>query len=122
MIRDWEIIRAVLVRLENSNTPNAVVDANDFPELQNQEVAYNMRLLRDAGIIKAVIVESNFPDGKIGTAYATELTNNGHDLLDTMRSDTLWNKIKEKFESKGLEMTFELVLSAGKSLGEAILN
>jgi hypothetical protein len=32
MVRDWEIIREILVRLESIETPNAFVNANNFPE------------------------------------------------------------------------------------------
>ena len=43
MKRDWDIIRAVLLRLEEDSRANAVVNANAFgPAFAEQEVAYNL--------------------------------------------------------------------------------
>ncbi len=100
MIRNWGIIRAILVRLEDSKTPNAILNANEFPDYSEQEVAYNMRLLSEAGFIKANILESGIGDGKICSALARHLENAGHELLDTIRNDSVWEEIKDKFETK----------------------
>ncbi len=40
---------------------------------------------------------------------ATRLTWTGHEFLDATRSDTVWNKTKETFTTKGLDMTFETI-------------
>ena len=120
MKRNWEIIRTILTRLEDSETPNTVVNANqfDYPE---QEVAYNIRLLKESGFIVANIAESHTGDGHINSALARSMTNSGHELLDTIRNDNLWGKIKEKFKSNGVEMTFYLVLTVGKTIAQSLL-
>lgn len=41
------------------------------------------------------------------------LTMTGHDLLDTMRSKPVWEKVKETAQSKGIELTFEAVKMRG---------
>ncbi|MGH8497285.1 MAG: DUF2513 domain-containing protein [Methylococcales bacterium] len=86
-----------------------------------QEVAYNMRLLSEAGYIKAIIVESSEGVGLIVAAIATRLTNPGHELLDTIRAESVWGKIKDTFKAKGVEMTFDLVISLGKKIAESLL-
>lgn len=43
---------------------------------------------------------------------AIRLTWQGHEFLDSIRNDTVWNKTKDSFVSKGVSMTFELVKSA----------
>lgn len=121
MVKNWTIIRAVLLRLEAAKTPNTALDAKNFEGFSEQEVAYNMRLLNDAGYIKANILESSSGDGHIGAALARSLTNSGHELLDTIRNDTVWGKVQDTFKSKGIEMTFDLVIAAGKKIMEQIL-
>jgi hypothetical protein len=121
MIRNWEIIRQILLRLESTNTPNAYVDANSFDGYPEQEIAYNMRLLSEKGYIEAQIKSSSTGDGRINKAQASRLTNAGHDLLDTMRNETVWNKVKEKFTSNGIDMTFDLVANIGKKIIEAMI-
>lgn len=121
MIRNWIVIRAILIKLEAANTPNTVLNAKDLAPFDEQEVAYNMRLLSEAGYIKANILESKSGDGRIPAALARSLTNSGHELLDTIRSDTVWGKIQDKFKANGVEMTFDLVLFSGKKIMENLL-
>ena len=122
MKRDWTIIRAILLELEESATPNTVVNADKLAPFDEQEVAYNMRLLKESGYITANIIESSDGDGRIATAFARRLTNSGHELLDTIRSDTVWGKIQDKFKSSGVDMTFDLVIMAGKRIMESLLS
>jgi len=121
MKRDWEIIRQILLRLEEKASPNGTISMEVFGNFEPQDVGYNMRLLSEAGYIDAQILNTSDGSGKIGLAIAKSLTNEGHDLLDTIRSNTVWEKIKEKFESKGIDMTFELVMSVGKRVMENLL-
>ncbi len=55
MIKNWTIIREILLKLEAANTPNTVLDSKNLPPYPEQEVAYNMRLLVDAGYVKGII-------------------------------------------------------------------
>ncbi|SEM10377.1 Hypothetical protein SAMN05518845_11684 [Variovorax sp. YR750] len=122
MIKNWSIIRAILLRLEAASTANTALNAHQLPEYPEQEVAYNMRLLSEAGYIKADILESKSGDGRIAAAIARGLTNSGHDLLDTIRNDTVWAKIQETFKAKSIDMTFDLVITVGKRIMESLLS
>lgn len=121
MKRDWEIIRAILLKLEDAPTANTNLTPEKVSEFPAQEVAYNMRLLDQAGYVKGKFLESKSGDGAIAAAIVLHMTNAGHELLDTIRSDTVWEKTKDTFKSKGLEMTFDLVLAVGKRIMEAML-
>ena len=81
-----------------------------------------MRLLSEAGYIEAKIQNLNDGSGRIGIALATKMTNSGHNLLDTIRNETVWRKIKDKFSTSGIDMTFDLVITAGKKIMEAMLS
>jgi len=37
----------------------------------------------------------------------------GHDLLDTMRSTRIWEKIKATAKTKGIELTFDAIKALG---------
>lgn len=122
MVKNWTIIREILLKLEAASTPNTVLDAKNLAPFDEQEVAYNMRLLVDAGYIKGNILELSDGSGHIGAALARSLTNSGHELLDTIRNDTVWKKVQETFKSKGLDMTFDLVIAVGKKVMENLLS
>ena len=114
MKRDWDVIREILVRLEASATPHTVLDMNAFDKQDPQNVAYNMRILDEDGLIEARINSSSQGNGLIDMAQALRLTPRGHDLLDSIRNETVWKKTISIFKSKGLEMTTDLVISVGK--------
>lgn len=119
--RNWEIIRAILLNLEDTSSPIAALTPDKMPEYPEQEVAYNMRLLDQGGYVKGNFVVSHSGDGAICAAIVKQITNSGHDLLDTIRNDSVWSKTKDTFESKGLDMTIDLVISVGKKIMESIL-
>lgn len=121
MKRDWEIIRAILLRLEEAPTANTILRPDLMLGYPEQEVAYNMRLLSQAGYVEGKFLESKSGNGAINAAIVSRLTNSGHELLDTIRNDSVWGKTKDTFKSKGLDMTFDLVMSVGKRIMEAML-
>jgi hypothetical protein len=101
MKRDIEIYRQILLELEACSTPHA--DVRSLTNVDYETTAYHIRLLHEAGLIDAINMSSN--DGE--TWSATALTHSGHDFLDTMMADTLWNKTKsialQKFGTLSLE-------------------
>lgn len=121
MKRDWEIIRNILQRLEDKDSPNSYINMNDFPDHDAQAVGYNMKLLHQAGYIEAKILNSSEGDGEIAAALTSSMTSAGHDLLDTIRSKTVWTKIKDIASEKGLDLTFDVVSSIGKKVMESML-
>ncbi|WP_265754876.1 DUF2513 domain-containing protein [Avibacterium sp. 21-594] len=52
---------------------------------------------------------------------AINLTWQGHEFLDKIRSDTAWNKIKQIIKTKGIDLSFEAIKLAGKSLLVSLL-
>lgn len=122
MKKNWEIIREILKRLEATPAPNTYLNAEAISQHPVQEVAYNMRLLDQAGYIKAKILESSSGNGEIVAALAIHLTNTGHELLDTIRNESVWSKITDTFKAKGVEMTFDLVISVGKKVMDSLLS
>jgi len=68
-----------------------------------------MMLLEEGRFIEGRIHKSHTGDGRIAHAQALRLTWEGHELLDKIRSETMWNKIKTLAKEKGLELTFDTV-------------
>jgi hypothetical protein len=91
MKQDWTIIRDVLLALEDSPTPKVILRPENLPQHDVQAVAYNMWLLDDAGLVKGRFLWSSSGDGRIGSANVLTMTNAGHQLLNTIRSETAWS-------------------------------
>ena len=81
-------------------------------------VSGHIAMLSDAGYLKAKLVRGN---GIILSAIVLEITFQGHDLLDTIRAVSVWEKIKRLAKENGLELTFEVVKKLSGAALEQIL-
>ena len=118
MKRDWDLIREILLRLEEKGPEAPTIRATDFGEERRHQAAYNVEILEEAGLIDARMAKSlNAPPDFL----ALRLTWSGHELLDTIRSETVWTQTKETFVSKGLSMTFDLVKSVAAGIATDVL-
>ncbi len=106
MKRDWDVIREILLRLEEKPSEKMALEQDDLPEDRRMVIAYDVELLAEAGMIKADVFQSTTE-----LFSAERLTWAGHEFLDAIRSDTVWARTKQSFLSKGLSMTFDLVNS-----------
>ncbi len=121
MVRNWDTVRTILLRLEQAETANTFLNSKDITELPEQEVAYHMKLLLDEGFIEGSAKDAMTGDGKIAIAQARRLTWQGHDLLVSIRNDTIWTKVKEAFKAKGIEMTLDVVIKVANSIAASLL-
>jgi hypothetical protein len=119
MKRDWDVIREVLLEVEELSD-----DANDRgPNYRGQKV-YGMgdehfpgeavksahaMMLWKAGYIHAINASTMGGDAII----SPDLTWQGRDLLDTLRSKPVWERIKKTSNDTGIELTFDTVKMLG---------
>jgi len=119
MKRNWDTIRELLVKVEDCTLPTETVCLDNFPTERAAEVSYHMALLIDAGLIKGQMSKSIGPDVK--NFSAEKLTWNGHEFLDSIRSDTVWQRTKKLFTDQGLSMTFDLAKDGAKQVASTLL-
>jgi hypothetical protein len=115
MIRDWELIRAILAASE-AKAPSEQLRARDIEDDPELVVAH-IELLHDAGYLTATFMQTT----RWKSAHVVKMTYAGYDLLDTMRSDTAWSSIKKVAKARGLELTFEVVKQVGSFVTEKLL-
>lgn len=119
MKRNWDTIREVLTRLEDLPDTDATLQLSDFPSERAYEYSYHVELLIDAGLVEGQMSRTL---GRGPTDFfARRLTWPGHEFLDSIRSDTVWNKTKKTFASKGIDMTFDLVKSVASEISVALI-
>ncbi|QNF14450.1 DUF2513 domain-containing protein [Aeromonas jandaei] len=112
MKRDWDVVRSILTKIEDEvSFQKKRLELSDFHKETFDEqyvISEHMRLLiEDAGVVRGVM--NPRLGQKVVDFIATGLTFSGHEFLDSIRNDTVWNKTKETFETKGLDMTFETI-------------
>ena len=104
MKRDMELIRKILLAIEESEQTQGTIDL-EMPDCEPQLVSYQIRLLAEAGLIEA---------NDLSTSHDFEwkprsLTWAGHEFLDAARNDTVWNKAMSKLKEQAASAPFEIV-------------
>jgi hypothetical protein len=119
MERDWDKIREILIKLEEMPAEKGNLRLSDFPSDKAFEYSYNTELLMEAGLINGDMSKTL---GRQATDFlANRLTWEGHEFLDAIRSDNVWEKTKTSFIKGGLSMTFDLVKTVATDIAAAYL-
>lgn len=119
MKRNWETIRELLSKVEECSLPTEMVRLSQFSKERAAEISYHMSLLIEAGLVQGQMVQTFGPEVK--DFFGQRLTWEGHEFLDSIRSDTVWVKTKKIFTEQGVSMTFELVRSVAKDAAAALM-
>ncbi|WP_312967549.1 DUF2513 domain-containing protein [Acinetobacter gerneri] len=113
MKRDWDVIRAVLIAIEDDNYDEYLEESEN-----DEAIIKNTVLLIQAGFIDGKVLASLDENADV---YVNDLTWKGHELLDTIRSKPVWEKIKSTAVEKGIELTFDTVKALGAKVIELII-
>jgi hypothetical protein len=98
--RDMELIRKVLFYIEEKGNSETLIRQWDIDGYDFKEISYQVKLLVEHGLVNG---RSSGLDGVL-LWYADSLTWDGHDFLDAIKNDTIWDKVKSGIKSKGLEL------------------
>jgi hypothetical protein len=119
MKRNWETIRELLLKVQECSLPTDKVRLNCFPQERAAAVSYHMALLIEAGLVNGEVNHTIGPEVK--DFFVQRLTWEGHEFLDAIRSDTVWQKTKKAFSEQGVSMTFELVAHVAKEMAATLM-
>lgn len=118
MKRNWELVRKILIKLEQQAEADGWLVSDDVQGFDAETVAYHIKMLHQAKLIDAV--ETGGIDRFDYTARA--LTWDGHEFLDKIRKDTVWNGVKKTIKDKGLDLSVDAIKIAGAKLIEQVLS
>ena len=109
MKRDMALVRSILLWIESDGHKD-----DDIPNVEGfteEVVTYNVRLLIDEGYIEGKHIQ--VASGDYYIAYIGALTWTGHDFLDAIRDDSVWEQVKQKLGDNASTMPLEVVKGAG---------
>lgn len=117
MKRDIELIRNIMLQLEEHLIPNSMINARNLllydksSDEEFQILLEHINQLLENELIEAKPLKdlSGFREFMI-----FRITSKGYDFLDTLRNDTVWNDVKEKASVIG-GFTISLLTDLGKS-------
>lgn len=114
MERNWDLIREILIRVKEKPIAEYTLDLSYWSEDIQPEIVYHIEILLDEGYLKGTMHTGGF--GELDIPLVKHLTWEGQNYLDSIGDDTVWNKTKESFVSKGLSMSFDLVTSVAAKI------
>jgi hypothetical protein len=111
MKRDMDMIRRILLHVEQAQKPVETV-----PDCAQNVFDYHTALIIEAGLAEGDVGKDHnlLPFG----AVVFRLTWNGHEFLDSARSDTVWQIAKQKVLKPGASWTFALLGEVLKTLAK----
>lgn len=118
MKRDMELVRKILFKIEETvddfSDGNLVVDGYTM-----EQVSYHCAILYEGGYISDY--KRHFADDELQFFDVGRLTWKGHEFLDKIREDTVWNKTKDTIKDKGLPLVFDVVQSVSTGIIERLV-
>jgi hypothetical protein len=107
MTRDMDLVRKLLVYFDNKPDPGHIekplIEGYDDSTIQNHLI-----LMFDAGLLRAEPMRSSTSD-RIIRVLPFDLTWQGHEFLEKIKNETLWQRVKETIVNKGAPLTFDVV-------------
>lgn len=109
MKRDMDLIRNLLIRIEEVYEPGAGII--NFSKLRmdgydDKIIVEHLLLMQEAGLIRNINAKKYVTGSTI--LSIGNLTNEGYDTLEKFRNDTVWNKTKEIARDKGLPVLIDI--------------
>lgn len=114
MKRDWNLVRQILLKLEDKPDTQGTIHPNQFSGWDEETVSEHLRLLDQAGLIEAICDKPNRNTPTF--CMARNLTWVGHEFLDAVRSDSAWNRIGHVAKEKGLELSLDTIKQIASAL------
>jgi Hypothetical protein (DUF2513) len=115
--RDWDLIRAILTQASEQQ-PGMMLDGTQVQGCDHFLVNAHIAMLHDAGYLHAAMIRGR---AIVTSATVKDVTMKGYDLLDTIKSQTVWARIKKLAKDEGIELSFDAVKQlAGVALKQVL--
>ena len=113
-----ELCRKILFAIEEQYVDTAIYHLK-IENYSMEQIAYHCKILYEAKLVSDY--EAEYGDDHILSFGVGSITWEGHEYLDKIRQDSIWNKTKNIIKEKGLPMTIDVISKiASSSIAEVI--
>ena len=119
MKRDLDLIRKILFRTEEIPPDDHNINNLDFEGYDEATVSAHALLMYEAGLIEASFTRT--PRGTSNLYSLRRLLGPGHDMLDTIRNDTVWAKTKDRVSTTVGSTTLEIVKGIAEGVAKGMI-
>lgn len=107
-----DLVREILIEVSKSDKE---VRASDIAEKSSkyslEEIIYNIKIMGEGNLINVYIDEREVG---VVDAYIMDMTWHGNEFLDSISSNEIWEKIKNNFSDKIINIPFDILTSLAK--------
>ena len=121
---DYELVRTLLIYVEENINFGGFKDTKSIAEdleLPERDITYTAVKLQEAGFLHLNVKEWNTPVQASHQCVIYSLTFSGHEYLNSIRNEKVWQKIKSAIAKNGEIFTFQVITSVSKVLIEKLL-
>lgn len=120
MQRDMDLVRKILFYIEdNYKAGQNWIREIEIDNYSKELIVEHLKLIYEADLVQKFEME-NYVYG--GFRYQVgNLTNQGYDLLDKIREDTIWNKTKSIIKENGLPLVISVIKEVSSTVISSIV-
>jgi len=112
MRRNMDLVREILIEVSKSDKE---VRASEIAEKSSkyslEEIIYNMKIMEEGNLINVCIGEREVG---VVDVIVLDITWYGNEFLDSISSNEIWEKIKNNFSDKIINIPFDILTSLAK--------
>jgi hypothetical protein len=105
MKREWDLIRAIMLAVEDLPTLGSTVRPDDITGWNNEMVSYHIFILIEAGLLVGECHGGKWQKN----CFAQLLTWQGQEFLSMTRDKSTFNKIAALLKEKAIDLSYDAI-------------
>lgn len=106
MKRDMDLIRKIMLRIEEEYTSTAIFNLK-VDGYTMEQIAVHCKMMYEARLISDY--KAQYAGNSLYSFGVSNLTWEGYEYLDKIRDDSIWKKVKDVAKDKGLPLAIDTV-------------
>ncbi|MGN1303728.1 MAG: DUF2513 domain-containing protein [Oscillospiraceae bacterium] len=95
------------------NTISLNTVCNSLPNYTREDVTYTAVKLKEANFIEMQVIGN---PSHISSISFESITFSGHQYLDSIKSSSVWEEVKQTFKSKAIELSLNAIMIVAKNV------
>lgn len=120
MKRDMDLVLEILRYFEEREEVSVLQNLS-LPGYEDRVVAYHLRRMYEGGLLDAETITSSTTETRLINVLPFGLTWEGHEFLDSMRSEGVLQQVKSRLGGALSEVPYTLLRELALSIGRAQL-
>lgn len=120
MKRDLDLVRKILFVVEARPSGMGSFVIQPIEGYSSSDVNEHVAIMIKHGLLEGKLL--NIMDSGGLAVSVTRLSFQGHDFIDSIRNDTIWNKLMKQAKDKMITGSFEAFIKAAIAEGEKLVS